>query len=112
VDAFIYSPLLSKDVVGSVNNGLMHVSDWFPTILDFANIPTYNPKPGFLLDGVSQAASIQSGNSGVSLRNTMIYNMYNNIKYTPYKYWDLQKNSSVAVRNTRFLIYFPIIIIF
>ena len=45
VDAFIYSPLLPTHTMGSVYNGLMHVSDWLPTILDLADIK-YNPKKG------------------------------------------------------------------
>jgi arylsulfatase B len=33
VDAFIYSPLLPSDVVGTVYSNLFHVTDWFPTLL-------------------------------------------------------------------------------
>ena len=29
---FVTSPLLSDDVKGSVNNEMIHVSDWFPTL--------------------------------------------------------------------------------
>ena len=54
VDAFIYSPLLPSKVVGSSYSGLMHVSDWFPTILDLAGVTSFEPKKGFEMDGVSQ----------------------------------------------------------
>lgn len=36
VDSFIYSPLLPSAVRGSSYDGIMHVSDWLPTILDLA----------------------------------------------------------------------------
>ena len=54
VDAFIYSPLLPSTVAGSSYSGLMHVSDWFPTILDLAGITSFESKKGFEMDGVSQ----------------------------------------------------------
>lgn len=41
VDSFIYSPMLKSS--GTVYTGLMHVSDWFPTILALAGI---NYAPG------------------------------------------------------------------
>ena len=33
MDAFIYSPLLDRAARGTVYDGLMHVSDWFPTLI-------------------------------------------------------------------------------
>jgi arylsulfatase A-like enzyme len=38
VEAFVYSPLISEDLRGTTYGGLFHVSDWFPTILDMAQI--------------------------------------------------------------------------
>ena len=32
----------------------MHVSDWFPTMLDLAQISSFTPSQGFEMDGVSQ----------------------------------------------------------
>ncbi|XP_072047297.1 arylsulfatase B-like [Amphiura filiformis] len=32
--AFVSSPLLPPDVIGTVQTGLMHVSDWFPTLVE------------------------------------------------------------------------------
>jgi arylsulfatase A-like enzyme len=37
VDSFIYSPLLPDSSKGSVYSGIMHVSDWFPTILELSD---------------------------------------------------------------------------
>lgn len=54
VDAFIHSPLLPASTVGTVYSGLMHVSDWFPTILDLAGITTFASSSDYSLDGVSQ----------------------------------------------------------
>lgn len=57
VDAFIYSPLLPSTVTGSSYSGLMHVSDWFPTILDLAGVTTFKSKKGYEMDGISQVRS-------------------------------------------------------
>lgn len=38
VDSFIYSPLLPSSSRGSVYSNMMHVSDWFPTILELAGV--------------------------------------------------------------------------
>ena len=32
--AFVHSPLLPESVKGTINQELMHVSDWLPTIVD------------------------------------------------------------------------------
>jgi hypothetical protein len=53
VDSFIYSPLLSSSVQGTDYTGIMHVTDWFPTMLELADI-SYIPTHGYYLDGVSQ----------------------------------------------------------
>jgi arylsulfatase A-like enzyme len=93
VDSFIYSPLLSNS--GTTYSGLMHISDWFPTILSLAQI-TYTPSSGYELDGVSQI----DGWTGKSVpRSTMLYNMYVNIYDYDFNIWT---NGSFAVRDTRF----------
>jgi arylsulfatase A-like enzyme len=54
VDSFIYSPtLISPELQGTTYNQVMHVTDWFPTMLELADI-TYTPDDDFALDGVSQ----------------------------------------------------------
>ena len=44
---FVNSPLLSNQRRGSTVNHLLHISDWFPTILNLAGVPY----KGFKLDG-------------------------------------------------------------
>ena len=47
VDAFISSPLLPTASKGTTYDGLMHVSDWFPTMLDFAGmLDDFKPQDG------------------------------------------------------------------
>ncbi|XP_071964098.1 LOW QUALITY PROTEIN: arylsulfatase J-like [Antedon mediterranea] len=43
---FVHSPLLPKQVQGTINNELIHVSDWFPTIVEgLAQGDTKGTKP-------------------------------------------------------------------
>jgi arylsulfatase A-like enzyme len=93
VDSFIYSPLLSSS--GTTFSGLMHISDWFPTILALAQI-TYRPSSGYELDGVSQ---INGWNGNSVPRSTMLYNMYVNVSDFYFNIWS---NGSFAVRDARF----------
>jgi arylsulfatase A-like enzyme len=76
VDAFVYSPLLGG-LSGRVYEGLLHLSDWFSTILEMLNI-TYEPKSDYSLDGTSQypgwrdtSTTLKSGP-----RQQMLYNWY------------------------------------
>jgi arylsulfatase A-like enzyme len=93
VDSFIYSPLLSKP--GTTYSGLMHISDWFPTILALSQI-VYTPRSGYELDGVSQ---IDGWNGKSTPRTNMLYNMYTNISDYNFNIWT---NGSFAVRDARF----------
>jgi arylsulfatase A-like enzyme len=93
VDSFIYSPLLSN--AGTTYSGLMHISDWFPTILKLSQI-TYTPEVGYELDGVSH---IDGWNGKGTPRTTMLYNMYTNISDYNFNIWT---NGSFAVRDARF----------
>lgn len=93
VDSFIYSPLLSNG--GTTYTGLMHISDWFPTIMALAQI-TYTPSSGYELDGVNQV----DGWTGKKIpRSTMLYNMYTNISDYNFNIWT---NGSFAVRDGRY----------
>ena len=93
VDSFIYSPKLAN--AGSTYDGLMHISDWFPTIMELANID-YSPDDDNALDGVSQI----SGWTGVSTpRSDMLYNMYTHLTDIDFDIWT---NGSFAVRDSRY----------
>ena len=53
---FVHSPLIPYEIRGSSNYGLIHVSDWFPTIVKgIAGGRVISPKP---LDGVNQWKTI------------------------------------------------------
>jgi len=64
---FVYSPLIKHR--GTVNSGLMHVSDWFPTILALAG---YNPA-GLNFDGFDIWKSISNGEP--SPRKEILHNI-------------------------------------
>ena len=71
VPAFIWSPLLEKS--NYVSNKLMHISDWFPTLLRIAghNMSTlpYNE-----MDGIDMW-DVLSGNLNNSLRTEVLYDI-------------------------------------
>ena len=79
---FIHSPLIARDRIGSVSNSLMHVTDWFPTILDFGQCSrTDTERP---LDGISQAHVIdsQSEEEQYSAREEILHQL-NPLAYIP-----------------------------
>ena len=82
VDAMIYSKLLSSKQRGATYGGLMHVVDWFPTMLDMAGITSYKVASGWELDGVSHwdyMSDLDSSDDDVSSdspRSTMLYGYY------------------------------------
>jgi arylsulfatase A-like enzyme len=99
VDAFVFSHLLDSKVAGTQYDGLMHVSDWFPTILDLAGID-YSPAAGKALDGVSHVNAWKYG-SDTSLRSYMLYNSYTNVDNSFYKF-NIYVNAPMAIRNSRY----------
>ncbi|XP_071965862.1 arylsulfatase J-like isoform X2 [Antedon mediterranea] len=69
---FVHSPLLPKQVQGTINNELIHVSDWFPTIVEgLAQGDTKGTKP---LDGYNIWPCIISKND-VSPRKEILHNI-------------------------------------
>ncbi|XP_071954399.1 arylsulfatase I-like [Antedon mediterranea] len=68
---FVHSPLLDDDIKGTVNNELIHVSDWFPTIIE--GIAGWNTNGTKTLDGVNQWNTIKSGSA--SGRTEILYNI-------------------------------------
>ena len=99
VDSWIYSPLLSDSVKGTQYGGLMHVTDWFPTLLDLAGV-TYTPRPGYALDGYSQVQAW--ANESANNREYMLYNLYANVNLNSFDIWS---DSPVAVRNKRYKLF-------
>jgi arylsulfatase B/arylsulfatase I/J len=100
VDAFIYSPLLPARTAGLQYAGLMHISDWFPTILQLSDI-TFTPSSGYELDGVSHVdAWKEEDQSAVEYpRSVLLYNYYANVDFYTFNMW---VNGSFAVRDTQY----------
>lgn len=63
---------------GSVSNSLFDVTDWFPTILDFADCGAKGEKP---LDGFSQKDFLWNGQNSESPRDEILQGMdrFNNV---------------------------------
>ena len=95
VEAFMYSKKLDSDRRGTEHSGLFHVTDWFPTILDLADISDY--KATYDLDGFSQFQALTSGDA--SPREYVLYNFYSNIAG---KQLDFFNNAGGAIRNSQY----------
>ncbi|XP_072174587.1 arylsulfatase B-like [Diadema setosum] len=68
---FVHSPLIPYDMRGTVNRELIHVSDWFPTIVKgIAGGKLVTRKP---LDGVNQWKTIRKG--AQSKRKEILHNI-------------------------------------
>jgi len=93
VDSFIYSPKLKSG--GTTYDGLMHVSDWFPTMLALAGI-TYTPDSEHSLDGVNQ---VDGWLNVRTPRDTLLYNYYTALTDYSFNIW---YNGTFAVRDERF----------
>ena len=94
VDSFIYSSKLSN--TGTVYSGLMHISDWFPTILALADIDYTPSSENNKFDGVNQV----DGWMGKSTpRTTMLYNLY--LELTDYTF-NIWTNGSFAIRDNKY----------
>jgi arylsulfatase I/J len=98
VDAFVYSPLLPAAAVGTSYAGLMHVSDWLPTLLGLAGV-SFSARDGYALDGVDQSAAIRQLSDSPP-RSHILYNMYVNVSSQPT--FDMYTNVPVAVRDGRY----------
>lgn len=94
--SFVHSNLLPDDALGTTYTGLAHISDWFPTILDWANI-TYTPSDGHLFDGISQADAIAT-TEDTGPRESMLYNYYINVDSQRF---DPNNNAPLAFRIGR-----------
>jgi arylsulfatase A-like enzyme len=96
VDAFMYSPLFKDNFAGTKYNGLMHVSDWFPTILNMVGVD-FQEREGFELDGVSQIDGFQGEKKRP--RIYMLYNSYTNVANVEFDMWT---NGPFAIRNEQY----------
>lgn len=96
VDSFIYSDLLPKESRQRKSTGLMHVSDWFPTMLDFAGIE-YTPATGHQLDGYNQRNALLGVEP--TTRDHIVYNIYYNVEK---KNFILNQTAAFALRNDRY----------
>jgi arylsulfatase A-like enzyme len=95
VNAFIFSTsLIPSKYRGTKYSSLMHVTDWFPTILDLADI-NYDPPESKALDGYSQ---VDAWYGGTAPRSHVLYNFYYNVAGMSYNLWT---NGSAAIRNER-----------
>ncbi|XP_060551406.1 arylsulfatase J-like [Ruditapes philippinarum] len=61
VPGFVHSELINKEMAGTVSNELMHVTDWFPTLLRAAGGTINGTKP---LDGYDQWETLMYGKPG------------------------------------------------
>ncbi|KAL4218609.1 hypothetical protein ACF0H5_021199 [Mactra antiquata] len=67
---FVHSNLLDKRVIGSVSPQLIHVTDWFPTIVKLAGGSLNGTQP---LDGFNQWSTINYGET--SPRKELLHNI-------------------------------------
>lgn len=97
VPAFVSSPLLPADSTGNTYSGLMHVSDWLPTIMHLARIETPSD-----IDGVNQWHAIAAASTGVNKKSPRS-EILHNVDYWRYPSVDsLQKmsNPRAAIRSS------------
>ena len=97
VDAFIYSPLIFPTLQGTYYDGLFHVSDWFPTMMDMTGVD-YQAPPGHEFDGVSQFEIMFGGGSDYP-RKYLLYNYYYDPAHTHSTY---ENTVPVAIRNNQY----------
>eukprot|EP01084_Bolivina_argentea_P274855 468610_1 len=70
---FISGGWLNKTRRGKTMNGLFHITDWYPTLMDIVGIKASNSS---ILDGYSQLNNIQIGESDIySPRSQIVHNI-------------------------------------
>ena len=85
-------------MTGTNYSNLFHVTDWFPTLLDFADID-FTADDDYELDGVSHYKLLM-GWSTTAPRDYMLYNSYYNVEGEKFDY-DRYTNQSFAVRDSQ-----------
>merc|ERR1712192_389668 len=76
--AFVHSPLLPKTARGTTNEGLIHITDWMPTLASLAGVPSQKIEE-LAMDGIDQSGMLLEGKA--SKRTEFVYN----IKTSPFK---------------------------
>jgi len=76
--AFVHSPLLQEASKGTTNEGLIHVTDWMPTLASLAGVPKHQIEE-LHMDGIDQTDMLLKGKN--SRRTEFVYN----IKTSPFK---------------------------
>lgn len=92
VPGFIHSPLLSRSVSGTRYNGLMHMVDILPTILNITGT-----QMAASTDGINHWPQI-NGNQG-QIRETMVYNVDDNFLPAIYSAKRGPKKFQIVVRE-------------
>jgi len=88
---FAVSPLFNKKAYE--NNGLMHISDWLPTLLSIASNGEMELPDD--LDGIDQSDMLLNG--GASKRKNMIYNIDRDTHY-----FGGARSGEIGVRNEKY----------
>lgn len=101
--AAVYSPMIPAAMRGQSYAGLMHATDWFPTILQMANVSSSRvaisgeaPANDSHLDGVSHFSALLSGAEN-GPREFVWYNSYKQVDGIV-----SGDNYTFAIRNNRF----------
>ncbi len=95
VDSFVYSKnLIDESKQGTFYDNLMHITDWFPTILSLADI-SYEAPDDYALDGYDQSSAIFGDDDAP--RDDLVYNMYYNVSSVK-DFDDFSTNVQFAVR--------------
>ncbi len=99
VDSFIYSSgLIDDEFVGTTYSNLMHISDWFPTVLSLAGIE-YTAPSGYELDGFDHSDSMFD--DADAPRSLLLHNMYYNFTNGG-SHDDFSSNVQFAIRNKKY----------
>lgn len=101
VNAFVYHTSFQTQGYAREYAGLMHITDWMPSMLSLAGIDTSIVKE---MDGADHtpfwlSSTKEKTSTADGPREYMIYNYYWNVEST---YLDKAINASVAVRNKQF----------
>lgn len=112
VDAFVYHPQFASLGIQGTYSGLMHVSDWFPTILHLAGNKKYRPANAWQrIEGYNHVYAwldrLKNGDesSGEKVavrtgpRDYMVYNYYGNVESMSFTEGI---NASIAVRDRQY----------